>query len=62
PVIQFDAEAIERLIHGQVVSAADAVGGVLAQAYSAEMQFIAIVEGNGGGWIPRKVFAQEVGL
>lgn len=56
PVVDMDAAAVEALVHGRTVPGAGAAAGTLAQAYSPDGVFIAIVEAEGHAWRPRKVF------
>lgn len=56
PVIQCDPAALDNLTHGRVVPDPLAEAGLLAQAYNANGDLIAIVEGDGQYWRPHKVF------
>ena len=56
PVIQCDAAALDNLTHGRPVPDPLAEAGLLAQAYNANGDLIAIVEGDGQDWRPHKVF------
>ena len=56
PAVHFDSEAIVDLLHGRSVADHQAQFGMLAQAYGPGKQFVAIIEGDGERWHPRKVF------
>jgi tRNA pseudouridine55 synthase len=56
PVIQFDPTALDHLTHGRPVPDPLAEAGLLAQAYNANGDLLAIVEGDGQHWRPHKVF------
>lgn len=56
PVVQCDDAAAEALMHGRAVPDAGATAGTLAQACNAAGDLLAIVEGDGQHWRPRKVF------
>lgn len=56
PVIQCDAASADHLAHGRPVPDPLAEAGLLAQAYNANGDLIAIVQGNGEQWLPHKVF------
>jgi tRNA pseudouridine55 synthase len=56
PVITVDSAAAARLAHGQMVMDAGAGAGLIAQAYDDQERLIAIVQGDGDGWQPHKVF------
>lgn len=56
PVVCFDDSGIDHLRHGRAVPADEAVAGTIAGAYGPDGAFIAIIEGDGQQWRPRKVF------
>jgi tRNA pseudouridine55 synthase len=56
PVIQCDPAALDSLTYGRPVPDPLAEAGLLAQAYNANGDLIAIVEGDGHNWRPHKVF------
>ncbi len=56
PVIQCDEAALNHLTHGRAVPDPLAEAGLLGQAYNANGDLIAIVEGDGQHWRPHKVF------
>lgn len=56
PVIECDAAGLDHLSHGRPVPDPLAEAGLLAQAYNAKGDLIAIVQGDGQRWLPHKVF------
>jgi tRNA pseudouridine55 synthase len=56
PIVCFDTIGIDHLLHGRSVPDDQATMGTVAQAYGPNDEFVAIIEGNGQAWRPRKVF------
>lgn len=56
PAVHFDDAAINDLLHGRTVTGEPQQAVSLAQAYGPDGQFVAIIEGDGERWHPRKVF------
>lgn len=59
PVVALDAEALRRVAHGQALADADAAAGRLAQGRAPDGTLAAVLEGDGAGWRPVKVFVQQ---
>lgn len=59
PVVALDAEALWRVAHGQALADAGAAAGRLAQGRAPDGTLAAVLEGDGAGWRPVKVFVQQ---
>ena len=59
PAVTLDDAAVAGVQHGRAVAADNAESGLLAQAYGPHGEFVAIIEGDGMRWHPRKVFLRE---
>lgn len=55
PQVHLDEDGFSRVRNGQFLPAPDATG--LARAYASDGRFIAVLQGQGDAWRPKKVFA-----